>query len=255
MRSNRKGRNTLTTEKIAATSGQTLKAAFPHTIPVLLGYVFMGMAFGILLSSKGYSFFWAFFMALTIFAGTGQFVAINMLVPGFGLLNTVIMQLMVNARHIFYGLSLLDKFKSMGWKKIYMIFALTDETYSLLCSAKAPEGISEKKFYFLIALLDHCYWIIGCTFGAMVGSLFPFDTTGVDFVMTALFIVIFLDQWKEAKFHIPAVIGLIGSMICLLVFGIDNFLIPALLVILIALTAGRSFIEPRADGGKGDEPC
>lgn len=227
----------------AESKGKTFKAAFPHTIPVLLGYVFMGMAFGILLTSKGYSFVWAFFMAFLMFAGTGQFVAINLLAPGITLAQTFIMEIMVNARHVFYGLSLIDKFKNMGWTKAYMIFALTDETYALLTSAKPPEGVSEKKFYFLIAVLDHAYWIIGCTLGGLIGSLIHFDTTGIDFVMTALFIVIALDQWKEAKSHLPAIIGLVGAFICLLIFGPDSFLIPALLVILIAITCCRKPIE------------
>ncbi|MDO4541913.1 MAG: AzlC family ABC transporter permease [Bacillota bacterium] len=223
------------------------KVAFPHTIPVLLGYIFMGMAFGILLTSKGYSFVWAFFMALTMFAGTGQFVAINLLAPGMTLAQVFIMEIMVNARHVFYGLSLIDKFKNMGWRKAYMIFALTDETYALLTSAKAPPGIGEKKFYFLIAILDQSYWIIGCTLGGLIGSLIHFDTTGIDFVMTALFIVIALDQWKEAKSHLPAITGLAGAFFCLLIFGPDSFLIPALLVILLAITFCRRPIEAKEE--------
>lgn len=227
----------------AKEKSNTFKAAFPHTIPVLLGYVFMGMAFGILLSSKGYSFLWAFFMALTMLAGTGQFVAINMLVPGMTLAQVFIMEIMVNARHVFYGLSLIDKFKNMGWRKAYMVFSLTDETYALLTSAKPPEGVSPKKFYFLIALLDHSYWLIGCTLGGLIGSLIHFNTEGIDFVMTALFIVIALDQWREADSHLPAIIGLAGALVCLIIFGPDSFLIPALLVILISITLCRKTIE------------
>lgn len=236
-----------------AKNNSALKAAFPHTIPVFLGYVFMGMAFGILLTSKGYSFVWAFFMALTMFAGTGQFVAINLLVPGITLAQVFIMEIMVNARHVFYGLSLIDKFKNMGWRKAYMIFALTDETYALLTSAKPPAGISEKKFYFLIAILDQTYWVLGCTLGGLIGSLIHFNTTGIDFVMTALFIVIALDQWQEASNRLPAIIGLAGAFVCLTIFGPDAFLIPALLVILLAITLCRRPIEAR--GEKEEKPC
>ncbi|MEG1496616.1 MAG: AzlC family ABC transporter permease [Clostridiales bacterium] len=224
-----------------------LKAAIPHTIPVFFGYIFMGIAFGILLTSKGYSFGWAFFMALTMFAGTGQFVAINMLLPGYSLIQVFIMELMVNARHIFYGLSLLEKVKDMGWQKFYIIFGLTDETYALLSSAVPPQGINPNKFRFLIAVLNHSYWIIGCTLGGLVGSLININTTGIDFVMTALFTVIAIDQWHEATTHLPAIIGVSTAFICLLIFGANNFLIPALLIIMISLTLCRKKIENKKE--------
>lgn len=224
---------------------KALKSAFPYTIPVLMGYVFMGMAFGILLSSKGYHFGWALLMSVTIYAGSMQFVAINLLTSSFNVVAAALMTLMVNARHLFYGLALLDKFKNMGRKKPYMIFSLTDETFSLLCSAKAPEGIDNNWFYFFMALLNHSYWIIGCTLGAIIGSVFSFNTQGIDFVMTALFVVIFVEQWQATKNHIPAMIGIISSIICLVIFGATNFIIPSMIVILIALMVFRKPIELR----------
>lgn len=219
------------------------KAAFPHTIPVLVGYVFMGIAFGILLASKGYHFGWALLMAVTIFSGTMQFVAINFLSGPFSFLYIALMSLMVNCRYTFYGISMLQKFKGLGWRKYYMIFALTDETYSLLCTEHAPEGVDEGWFMFFIAFLNHLYWIFGCTIGAVAGSFFSFNTKGIDFVMTALFVVIMVDQWKASKNHLPALIGLIGTALCLVVFGKDRFIVASLALIVAALTAVRSKLE------------
>ncbi len=219
------------------------KAAFPYTIPVLAGYLFMGMAFGILLQSKGYHFGWAFFMALFMYAGSMQFVAINLLTGGFHLLHTAFMTLMVNARHLFYGLSMLEKFKNMGSKKPYMVFSLTDETYSLLCSVKPPDHVDKNWFYFFIALLNQSYWITGCTLGAILGSLITFNSKGIDFVMTALFVVIFIGQWKSNPNHMPACIGVGTTVLCLLIFGATNFLLPSMLCILVLLTVMRKKIE------------
>lgn len=224
---------------------KALKLAFPYTIPVLAGYMFMGIAFGILLSSKGYHFGWAILMSAFIFAGSMQFVAINLLTGSFNLVIVVFMTLMVNARHLFYGLSMLDKFKNMEKKKPYMVFSITDETFSLLCSAKAPEGVDKNWFYFFIAFLDHLYWITGSAIGGIIGSVFSFNTKGIDFVMTALFVVIFVDQWKSSKNHIPAMIGICGSLLCLIIFGAGNFLLPSMIVILISLTVFRKPIERR----------
>lgn len=222
-----------------------LKAAFPRTIPIFLGYLFLGMAFGILLTDKGYHWLWATFMGLVIYAGMGQFVAVNMLAPGVSFFNAFLLQLTLNARHIFYGLSMLEKFKNMGKLKPYMIFAMTDETYSLLCSANPPKGVDKKRFYFLIAILDQSYWLVGCTLGGLVGSLLTFDTTGIDFVMTALFITICVDQWRETKDHLPVVIGFASSVLCLFIFGATHFIIPALIVIAICLLLFRKRIEAK----------
>ena len=222
---------------------QSFKTAFPKTIPIIPGYVFMGIAFGILLTNLGYEWYWPVLMAAVIFAGMAQFVSVNMLVPGLSFLNTFIFQFVLNARHIFYGLSMLEKFKIMGKLKPYMIFAMTDETYSILCSTKVPNGVSEKHYYFIIALLDHSYWILGCLLGGVVGSMITFDTTGIDFSMTAFFITVVIDQWRDTKDHIPAICGFIVTAACLIFFGADHFIIPALLGITACLLLFRRRIE------------
>lgn len=224
---------------------QALKAAFPHTIPVMMGYVAMGVAFGILFSSKGYHFFWSFLMSLTMYAGAMQFVAINLLVPDYQLLQIAFITLMVNARYLFYGLSLIDEFRDMGKKKYYMIFALTDETYALLCAKNPPPGVDRRWFFFFISFLNHTYWIVGCTTGGFIGSFLHFNTQGIGFAMTALFVVLLLDLLKETKNYATAVIGIGGSLFSLIVFGSENFLIPALAFILILLTSFRKPMERR----------
>lgn len=224
---------------------KALKSAFPNTIPVLMGYLFIGMVFGILLRSKGYNFWWAILMSSCIYAGSMQFVAINLLTSGFNIVAVVVMTFMINARHLFYGLAMLDKFKHMGTKKPYMIFSLTDETFSLLISAEPPQDVNKDWFYFFIALLDHFYWIIGSAIGAIIGSVWSFNTKGIDFVMTALFVVIFVEQWKSNKNNIPAFIGICASLLCLIIFGSSNFIIPSMILILISLTAFRKPIEMR----------
>ena len=231
-------------------NARILKLAFPHTIPVMTGYLFLGAAFGILLQSKGYSWAWALLMSVFIYAGSMQFVTIQLLAGGAGLLNAVLMTLMVNARHLFYGLSMLGRFQEMGRKKPYMIFSLTDETFSLLCAAKAPPDVDEKRFFFFISLLDQLYWIAGSVAGAAAGSLLAFDPKGIDFVMTALFTVIFIDQWKGAKKHLPALTGVFVSLLCLLLFGPSVFMLPAMLLTAAVLIAFRKRMEGegRADG-------
>ena len=220
-------------------------SAFPHTLPVMAGYLFLGMGFGILLESNGYSFLWAFFMVIIIYAGSMQYVAIDLLASGASLIATAVMTVMIQIRHLFYGLSIIDKYKNTGKKKILLIHELTDETYSLVATTTVPEGVDKGWFYFFISILDHSYWIIGCTLGALFGSMVNFNTKGVDFVMTALFIVIFTDQWLSTKNHIPAVIGVICSLICLIFFGQDHFIIPAMLSILIILTLLQKRLDPK----------
>lgn len=226
---------------------KTLRLAFIHTIPVLLGYAFLGGAFGILLESKGYHFGWALLMSLFIYAGSIQFVAVGLLASGVSFWIAVLMTLMVNARHLFYGLAMLDKYKDMGKKRPYMIFSLTDETFSLLCSAEVPDGVDKNRFYFFVSLLDHLYWVAGSVVGGLIGSVLPFNTKGIDFAMTALFVVIFIDQWKSASDHIPAVVGVCCSLLCLILFGADNFILPSMIAILLLLTVLRKPIERRND--------
>ena len=233
---------------------QSFKAAFPKTIPIIPGYIFLGIAFGILLTDQGYAWYWPLIMAVVIFSGMAQFVTVNMLAPGISLINTFIFMLTLNARHVFYGLSLLEKFKAMGKLRPYMIYSLSDETYSLLCSAKPPEGVSEKYFYFFIALLDQSYWFLGCLLGGLVGSMITFDTTGIDFSTTALFITITIDQWRETKDHTPVILGFICSVICLFIFGADHFIIPALIGITAGLLLFRRRMEERKNLGEETDP-
>ena len=222
---------------------RALKAAFPHTIPVMTGYLFLGAAFGILLNSKGYHFGWAILMSFFIYAGSMQFIAVNLLTVAFNPINTFLITLIVNARHLFYGVSMLKNFKGIGSLKPYLIAGLTDETYSILCSTEPPDGIDKTWFMFFITLLNQMYWVIASAAGGLIGSLFTFDTMGIDFVMTALFVVIFINQWKSEKKHIPAITGVAVSVICLLIFGPENFIIPSMALIVLALTVFKKNIE------------
>lgn len=192
---------------------KAIKAAFPYTIPVLTGYLFIGIAFGVMYQEKGYNFLWAILMSIMVYAGSGQYLAVNFFVPGISLLEVIFLEFMVNIRHIFYGLSLLERFSDMGKKKLYMIFSLTDETYSLFFITKVPKDVDKDKFMFSIALLDQLYWITGSAIGAIAGSLIPFNAEGIDFAMTALFVVIFVEQWLTSKNHLPALTGLVLSLI------------------------------------------
>ncbi|MWV46438.1 branched-chain amino acid ABC transporter permease [Paenibacillus sp. HJL G12] len=216
-----------------------LKTAFPYTLPVLMGYLFLGIAFGVLLNSKGFNTAWAFVMSLLIYAGSMQFVAINLLVSPFQLAAAFFITLMVNARHLFYGLSMLDRFKASGRLKPYMMFSLTDETFSLLSSVKAPDNVNPKWFMFFIALLNQGYWIAGSLIGNIAGSLISFNSTGIDFAMTALFIVIFVEQWEQAKNHVPAILGIVITALCLILFGADRFILFAMAGILVSLSLLR----------------
>ena len=224
---------------------KAFKSAFPHTLPVMAGYLFLGMGFGILLESNGYSFIWAFFMSIFIYAGSMQYVAIDLLASGASLISTAIMTLMIQVRHLFYGLSIIDKYKDTGKKKLLLIHELTDETYSVVCSGGVPEGVDRKKYYFWVSLLNQFYWIAGGVAGALLGSVLPFDTTGIDFSMTALFLVVMTEQWKASRDHTPALVGLGVSLVCLLIFGSSDFLIPSMVGITAALTVLRGFMQKK----------
>ena len=208
---------------------ETVRFAFLKTIPVMLGYLFLGLAFGLLLQEAGYSFWWALLASTIVYAGSIQFVLVSFLGGGTSLPAVAVMTLLINSRHAFYGLSFVEKFRKMKTYP-YMVFSLTDETYSLLCSLKTPAGVDEKKAMFLISLFDQMYWIAGSVAGAALGQVLPFDMTGIDFAMTALFVTIFVDQWREAKSHLPAVAGLISAVVCLLIFGGNNFILPSLII-------------------------
>ena len=226
---------------------QTVRFAFYKTIPVLLGYLFLGLAFGLLLQEAGYSFWWALLSSGIVYAGSIQFVLVEFLSGGTGLLTVAVMTLLINSRHAFYGLSFVEKFRKMKTYP-YMIFSLTDETYSLLCSLKVPEGIDEKKATFLIALFDQFYWVAGSVLGAALGQVLPFDMTGIDFAMTALFVTIFVDQWREAKSHLPAIVGLCSAAVCLLIFGGSNFILPSLIITVGILMALKGRLETNLSG-------
>lgn len=226
---------------------EAFKKAFPYTIPVLTGYLFIGIAFGIMYAEKGYSFLWAMLMSLLVYAGSGQYLAVNFFAPGVSFFQVIFMTLMVNVRHIFYGISLLEKFNSMGKKRWYMIFGLTDETYSLLCTTKVPEGVAEDKFLFAISLMDQSYWVLGSAIGALAGTLIPFRSEGIDFAMTALFVVIFVEQWMDRKNRIPEVIGVAAAFICLQIFGADSFVLPTMLFIIMILLVARTRLERKGD--------
>ena len=218
---------------------KALRTAFVDTIPVLTGYLFLGMGFGILLSESGYSVLWAFFMALFIYAGSGQYLAVSLLAGGSSLISAAIATFLVNARHIFYGISLIDTYKGSGKKKPYMIFALTDETYTLVTQNQPPEGMSRHKYCFLVSVLDHIYWICGCVLGNLAGMLLPISFEGVEFVLTALFVTMFVEQWLSNKNHLPALIGVASTLLCLVLFGRDIFLIPSMVIIALCLTLTR----------------
>ncbi|NLK99406.1 MAG: branched-chain amino acid ABC transporter permease [Clostridiales bacterium] len=223
-----------------------IRAALPHTLPILSGYLVLGSAYGILMNSNGISLLWTVFSSIFIYAGSMQFVTVALLATGFDLLGAFMMTLMVNARHIFYGISFLGKYRNMGPIKPYLIFSLTDETFSLLCSLKPPLDIPEKWFYFYISLFNQIYWISGSILGSLLGSLLGFETRGLEFVLTALFVVIFIGQWKTAKNHIPAIIGILSAVICRLIFGATDFIIPSMLLILLSVTLSRGPIERRS---------
>lgn len=216
---------------------KAIKAAFLSTVPVMTGYLVLGIGFGVLLKTKGYGVLWALAMSVFIYAGSMQYVAIDLLTGGASLLVAVLTTLTVNARHIFYGISMIDKYKAAGKMKPYLIFSLTDETYSLVCNDETYKKIENKNaYYFFVSLFDQCYWVLGSVIGALLGAVIPFSTEGIDFSLTALFVTVFVQQWLETKKHTPALVGLLTSVVCLLIFGSKNFLIPSMIFILAILT-------------------
>lgn len=208
-----------------------IKSNLKRTVPVMAGYIVLGIGYGIVLDSHGYGIVWAFVTSALIYAGSMQFMAVNLLSAGAGIITTALTTVMVNARHLFYGISMIDKYKDTHKYKPYLIFALTDETYSLVCN----DDTLDEKDYFQISLFDHIYWVAGSCLGALIGEALPFDFTGVDFALTALFVCIVTEQWLTNRDHIPAIIGILASVICLVIFGRDNFLIPSMITITIAL--------------------
>lgn len=222
---------------------KALKAAFPYTIPIFTGFWFLGLAYGIYMNAAGFSFIYPMIMSFVIFGGSLEFVAVAMLLSPFAPLQVLIMSLMIQARHLFYGLSMLDKFKNTGKKKYYLIFGMCDETFSINYTANIPDDIDRGWFMFFVTALNQLYWVSGATLGGLLGSLIRFDISGIGFVMTAMFVVIFMEQWSKEKTHISAYIGLGVSALCLVLFGADSFMIPSMVVIIGLLAFLRRPIE------------
>jgi len=216
-----------------------VRTAFLDTLPVMAGYVFLGFGFGILLYQSGFGVLWAVAMSLFIYAGSMQYLAVSLLTGGAGLLTAALTTFVVNARHLFYGISMVDAYKGAGRKKPYLIFALTDETYSLVSQNQVPEGISRHGYCFLVSLFDHSYWMAGTALGSLTGTLLPINYQGIEFALTALFVTIFVEQWLSTKNHIPALLGVASTLLCLLVFGRDVFLIPSMVIIALGLSSLR----------------
>ncbi len=233
-------------------NGKLLKTVFLKTLPVMAGYLVLGFGFGILLEKNGYGILWSLAMSLFIYAGSMQYVAISLLTSGATLISAALTTLMVNARHLFYGISMVEKYKDAGKKKPYLMFALTDETYSLVCSGDYPENTDPHLYCILISLFNQIYWVLGSVLGSLIGATITFDTTGIDFSMTALFVTVFVEQWLSTKNHLPALIGVIASVVCLMIFGREQFLIPSMIVISVVLSLSKTFLEKK-DGGEACE--
>ena len=221
----------------------TVRYAFVKSLPVLFGYLFLGAAFGIMLVQAGYNAVWAFFTSLFVYAGSGQFLLVELLSTAASLPVVFLMSFLINSRHIFYGLSFVEKFRAFGARKPYMIFSMTDETYSVLCSVEYPPYVDEIQCAFYISLFDQLYWIAGGVLGALLGQLIPFDFKGIEFSMTALFVVIVVDQWRSSKKHLPAIIGALSAVLCLVLIGADNFILPSLSLTAASLIILRKPLE------------
>lgn len=222
---------------------KALKAAFPHTIPVIAGFVFLGIAYGVLMSTNGYSAIWALLMSMIAYCGSMQFVAIGLLCTTFNPVQAFVMALMVNARHLFYGLSMLKKYRGKGKLKFFLIYWLCDETFSINCSTEPPKSVDEGWFYFFVSLINYLTWCISSFVGGLIGNLITFNTEGIDFALTALFVVIFLNGWKQKSNRVPALIGITASIVSIWVFGTEKFIIPAMMILLVALTVGRNKLD------------
>lgn len=227
-----------------------MRAAFPYTIPIMTGFLFLGMAYGIYMNVTGFPWIYPMAMSLVIFAGSMEFVTVNLLLGAFDPIGALMLTLMVNARHLFYGLAMLEKYRNTGWKKFYLIFGMCDESFSINCTAEPPEGVDRGWFMFFVTLFNHLYWVAGATLGGLFGSVIAFNAEGLEFVMTALLLVLFLEQWMKEKQHWTALIGLGVTALCLAAFGGSGFIIPAMLGIIAALTLLRAPLERKAGEGK-----
>ncbi len=222
---------------------RAFRCAFPYTIPIFAGFWFLGLTYGIYMNVSGFSFWYPMLMSLTIFAGSMEFVTVNLLLGAFDPLQALVMTLMINARHLFYGISMLDKYRGTGWKKLYLIFGMCDESFSINYTAEIPADVDRGWFMLFVTLLNHFYWFFGASLGGIFGSLLHFNTEGLDFVMTAMFVVIFIEQWLKERRHTSALLGLALPLFCLILFGADNFIIPAMAALLLVLTGLRRKLE------------
>lgn len=228
---------------------KAFQAALPYTIPIAVGFLFLGMSYGFLMRSKGFSVWYPMFMSLFIFAGSMEFVTVNLLLSAFQPVYGFLLALMVNARHLFYGISMLDQYRNVGWKKFYLIYGMCDESFTVNCSVTPPPEVDRGWFMFFVTLLNQVYWVGGATFGALLGYVIRFETKGIEFVMTALFVVMFLNQWEESKDHRFALTGLGCSLFCLLVFGSGGFILPAMILIILCFTLSKKKDKREKQGG------
>lgn len=218
---------------------QAFKAALPYSLPVCIGFFVIALSYGFLMRSKGFAVWYPMVMSTCIFAGSMEFVTVELLLSAFQPLHAFFLALLVNARHLFYGISVLDKYRGTGWKKFYLIFGMCDETFAINCAVDPSPGVDRGWFMLFVTLLNQLYWVAGATTGALLGSFLRFNTEGIDFVMTALFVVMFVNQWETSKDHRPALIGVGATLLCLLVLGADRFMLPAMALIVLALTLLR----------------
>lgn len=227
-----------------------LKTVLKNTSPVMAGYIVLGIGFGLLMTEKGFNVWWSLAMSVFVFAGALQYVGASLLAGGASLISVALTSFVINARHLFYGITMIRHYKGSGAKLPYLIHGLTDETYSLVCTGEVPEGFSRHGYFLMVSLFDQVYWVLGSVIGAVIGSLITTDLSGIDFSMTALFVTVVVEQWIKEKEHRPAIIGLISSIACLLIFGADNFIIPDMIGITILLTVFRKPIERRTENVK-----
>lgn len=233
---------------MSQTIKKALRHAFPQTLPILAGFGFLGMSYGIYMSAAGFPWWLPLLISVVVFGGSLQFVMVTMLLSTFAPISTFFMALMIQTRHIFYGLSMLENYKTMGFKKPYLIFGMCDETFSINSSVMLPADADRGWVYLFVTALNQLYWVVGTTVGSVLGQVISLRTEGIDFVMTAMFAVIFLEQWLKEKHHGASVVGVVSSVGCLLIFGAQSFIIPTMLCMLVLLAVFRHPIEKAGDG-------
>lgn len=221
-------------------------AALPYTLPICIGFLFVGISYGFMMHSLGFSFVYPMLMSLLVFAGSVEFIAANLLVSAFNPIYVFLLTIMVNARHIFYGISMLEKYRGTGWKKFYLIFGLCDESFTINCTSTPPEDVDEHWFMFFVTLMNHFYWVFGATLGGLLGYLIDINTEGIEFVLTALFVSMFVEQWCNTKNHLPAIIGVLCSAVAVMIFGGQAFMPPAMIGIVVCFTITRQLERRKA---------